>query len=100
MLTAQDLDTTYTDTSTLLDYALFYRTVTRHLLLPGDLTVTDDVIIFRKQRTKKHRDEQAVSVDPDLQRTRRPSFPPLDTSSHASVENNIKSRGPLLAPSV
>ena len=41
--------------SALLDFVFYNRAVSGHLILPGDLRVEDDVIIFRERATKTHR---------------------------------------------
>ena len=52
-LSTPELDTLRACTSAVLDYVFFNRAISGHLILPGDIPVATDVIIFRERMTKR-----------------------------------------------
>ena len=51
-LSTSDIRTLRACTSAVLDFIFFNRAVSGHRLLRGDVTLVDDVIVFRERRTK------------------------------------------------
>ena len=54
-LSTSDTRTLRACTSAVLDFVFFNRAVSGHLLLLGDVTIADDVVVFRERRTKGSR---------------------------------------------
>ena len=54
-LSASDIWTLQACTSVVLDFVFFNRVVLGHLLLLGDVTMADDVVVFHERRTKGYR---------------------------------------------
>ena len=54
-LSTSDTRTLRACTSAVLDFVFFKRAVSGHLLLLGDVTIADDVLVFREHRTKGSR---------------------------------------------
>ena len=91
-LSTSDTRTLRACTSAVLDFVFFNRAVSGHLLLLGDVTIADDVIVFRERRTKGSRGAvpgERVRSCPTLG---VPSLPALFARWHAAHQSAWASR--------